>query len=361
MRIMYLLFSFTIGGTECLVTDICNEMSIRGNEVHLYIVNDLISEELIETLNKDVKVFFQKRPIGKGKKLATLWMIARYVKRNRIQTIHCNSLNSPELLLFSSILNHKTKIIYTVHGIGQYKTLGKTRVTIRNKMCDSIIGISDAVVNDIIDAGADKNKVIRIYNGVNPQKYSIAKKKDYDSNKIVIGSIGRIMPSIKGQDVLLYAVPLLKKSYPEIKVMFAGGVADDQKQEYKKLLNYVDKMDLSDNVDFIGTINNVPELLNHIDICVVPSKYEGFGLVLIEAMAMGVPCVVSDVGGLKEIVNNEKIGMIFPSGDYEALARCIKTVVDNYAKYKEQSWERKEEILLKYSIQKLCDNLQNIY
>lgn len=361
MRIMYLLFSFTIGGTEHLIADICNEMSDRGNDIHLYIVNDLISEELIGTLNKDIKVFLQKRPVGKGKRLSTLWMIARYVKRNRIQVIHCNSLNSPELLLFSNVLNQKTKIVYTVHGIGQYKILGEKRIALRNKMCDSIIGISDAVVKDIISAGADKNKVIRIYNGVNHQRYALAQKKIYDSNKIVIGSIGRIMPSVKGQDVLLRAVPLLKKSYPKIKVIFAGGVADDQKQEYKKLIDYTDKMGLSGNVDFIGTINNVPAFLNHIDICVVPSKLEGFGLALIEAMAMGIPCVVSDVGGLKEIVDNEKIGTIFHSGDPESLTRCIEAVIDNYDEYKEQSWECKEEIAFKYSIRELCDNLQKLY
>ena len=158
MRIMYLLFSFTIGGTERLVADICNEMSVRGNEIHLYIVNDLISEVMLETLNKDVKVFLQKRPVGKGKRLTTLWKIARYVERNRIQAIHCNSLNSPELLLFSRVLNQRTRIVYTVHGIGQYKTLGEKRIALRNKMCDLIIGISDAVAKDIIAAGADKKR-----------------------------------------------------------------------------------------------------------------------------------------------------------------------------------------------------------
>lgn len=361
MRIMYLLFSFTIGGTERLVADICNEMSVRGNEIHLYIVNDMISEEMLETLNKDVKVFLQKRSVGKGEKLTTLWKIARYVKKNRIQTIHCNSLNSPELLLLSYILNRRTRIIYTVHGSGQYRTLGKKRITLRNKMCDSIIGISNAVVKDIIDAGADENKVTRIYNGIKHQKYSIAQKKAFDSNEIVIGSIGRIMPSVKGQDVLLCAVPLLKKNHPKIKVIFAGGVADNQKQEYKKLLNYTNKMNLSDNVDFVGAINNVPEFLNQIDICVVPSRFEGFGLALIEAMAMGVPCVVSDVGGLKEIVDNEKIGTIFQSGDSESLARCIEIVVENYRDYKQQAWEYREKIAFKYSIQKLCDNLQKVY
>lgn len=361
MRIMYLLFSFTIGGTERLVADICNEMSVRGNEVHLYIVNDLISEEMLETLNKNVKVFLQKRPVGKGKRLTTLWMIARYVKRNRIQIVHCNSLNSPELLLFSNVLNHRTKTIYTVHGIGQYKSLGEKRIALRNKMCDSIIGISDAVVKDIIDAGADKEKVIRIYNGVEHQKYSIAQKKHYNSDEIVIGCIGRIMPSIKGQDVLLYAVPSLKKSHPKVKVIFAGGVAADQTQEYKKLLNYTDKMDLTDNVDFIGSINNVPEFLNQIDICVVPSKYEGFGLVLIEAMSMGVPCVVSDVGGLKELVDNEKMGLTFKSGDFESLARSIESIIADFDEFKRKAWENRKEIAFKYSVQIMCDNYEKVY
>ncbi len=361
MRILYLLFSFTVGGTERLVADICNEMTERGNDIHLYIVNDLVSEELLKSLNKDVSVLLQKRPVGKGKKLITLWEIASYVKRYRIQIIHCNALNTPELLLLSKVLNPETRIIYTVHGIGQYKTLGRKRIALRNKLCNTIIGISDAVVEDIVNAGCDKSKVIRVYNGIKTDKYNRTIKKQFNPDYIVMGCIGRIMPSIKGQDVLLHALPDIIERHPTIKVIFAGGVANSQRQEYKKMLSYVKNNELDKNVDFIGVINSVPELLSKIDICVVPSRSEGFGLAMIEAMSMGVPCIVSDVGGLREIVDNEKQGILFSSGNSEDFAIKFEQMISNYNEECETAWGKKNQIGDKYSIYRMCDELTQIY
>ena len=76
MKIMHLLFSFTIGGTERLVSDICNEMVERQHDVHLYIVNDLLSEELIATLDERIHVYLQKRKPG-GEKISAFWKIAQ--------------------------------------------------------------------------------------------------------------------------------------------------------------------------------------------------------------------------------------------------------------------------------------------
>ena len=97
MRIMYLLFSFTVGGTERLVADICKEMILNNQEVFLYIVNDLYSGELLDSLDKRIHVELQNRPVGGEEKITTLLKIAKYVKQYRIDVVHCNSFNSPEL------------------------------------------------------------------------------------------------------------------------------------------------------------------------------------------------------------------------------------------------------------------------
>ena len=73
MKIMYLVFSFAVGGTERLVTDICNEMCTRNHEIYLYIVNDLVSDDLLATLNPNVNIIRQNRRSGSGEKLKTLY------------------------------------------------------------------------------------------------------------------------------------------------------------------------------------------------------------------------------------------------------------------------------------------------
>lgn len=361
MKVMYLVFSFTVGGTERLVADICNQMVVKEQDVYLYVVNDLVSNELLKTLDKRVKINLQNRKTGGRSRLSTLFKVANYIKKNKIEVVHCNSFNAPELLIISRIISPKTRIIHTIHGMNQYKSLSKFKVSLRNWICDNFIGISEAVKNDILKSGADPQKTIMIYNGINAKKYECAKFKQFDISHIKIGCVARIMPSIKGQDVLLKSVPMLIEKHPNILIEFAGGVAESQQDKYEELVEYVKNNALDDNVRFVGNINNIPAYLNTIDICVVPSRTEGFGLALIEAMSMGIPCVASDIAGPAEIVNGEKLGCLFICGDSKDLTKKIEFTIDEFIDRKAYAWLRKEEIINKYSIRNMCEKLMVVY
>lgn len=360
MKIMHLLFSFTIGGTERLVSDICNEMVAKEHDVHLYIVNDLLSKELLATLNEKVHVCLQKRQPG-GEKLSVLWKIAQYVKKEQIEVIHCHSFDSPELLLLSKIMNPKVRIVQTIHGMGQYGELNKIKLIVRNCLCDAFIGISECVKQDIVLAGAPACKTHMIYNGIKSEKYSKAIYKIFDKEHVKVGCVARIMPSVKGQDILIKAVPIIVKKYSEIKVEFAGGIAKEEAAEYEKLQSYTAENGIQKNVDFLGSVSDVPSFLNTIDILVVPSRTEGFGLALVEAMAMGVPCIASDIEGPAEIVNNEKIGILFKSEDEKSLSEYIIKMIENYELYKKAAWNKRKYVLNKYGIETMCEKLTLLY
>ena len=361
MKIMYLLFSFTVGGTERLVANICNQMKANGEEVFLLIVNDLTDDKLLNTLDSKINVKLLKRKVGSKDKISPLVQVAKYINENKIDVVHCNSFNAPELLVLSKIINPRCKIVSTIHGVGQFKKTGKFRIALKNWICDQFIGISDVVKNDIVQAGIKEGKVRRIYNGIDVKKYECAQKKLFDADHIVIGCIARIMPSLKGQDILLRAAYKLKKQFPHIKVIFAGGVAEEQKNEYKELQEYVKNNDLSANVTFLGSVDDIPAFLNTIDICVVPSRSEGFGLALVEALSMGVPCVASNIEGPKEIIDNEGIGMMFESENSDELANVIVEIINDFQKVKDTVWKRRTDIKNKYSIQTMCEKLLQAY
>ena len=106
---MYLLFSFTVGGTERLVANICNQMENQNEEVHLYIINDLIDDNLLDTLNENIHVKLLRRKVGSKDKISPLFEVAKYIKKNKIEVVHCNSFNAPELLILSKIVNPNCK------------------------------------------------------------------------------------------------------------------------------------------------------------------------------------------------------------------------------------------------------------
>ena len=361
MKIMYLLFSFTVGGTERLVANICNQMENQNEEVHLYIINDLIDDNLLDTLNENIHVKLLRRKVGSKDKISPLFKVAKYIKKNKIEVVHCNSFNAPELLILSKIVNPNCKVVSTIHGMGQFENIGKNKILLKNWVCDKFIGISNAVAGDIVAAGIDEKKVARVYNGIETKKYDCAKLKKYDENVIVIGCVARIMPELKGQDILLEAIKIVKKKHPKVMALFAGGVAESQQRDYEKLKKYVRDNSLEENVKFLGNVDNIPEFLNKIDICVVPSRSEGFGLALVEAMAMGVPCIASNIAGPREIISRTELGKLFESNDSDDLANKLENMIVDFVSEKNIFWMMKDKIKNLYSIEKMCGELKNIY
>lgn len=361
MRIMYLLFSFTTGGTERLIADICNEMIKQNEQVYLYIVNDLYSDSLLKSLEKDVNVYLQKRPVGRGHRGKTILEITKYIKRNKIDVIHCNSFNTPELLLLHDIAFKKVKIIYTIHGLEQYKTLNKVRVLYRNLICDKYIAVSESVKGEIIKYGAAAKKTVTVCNAIDFMKFHREEEKFFDKNNILIGNVARIDPKMKGQDVLIKAIAVIKDKYPAIRCLFAGEADAAHQQDYNKLIELSECLGIKNNISFLGNVEDIPEFLKQIDIFVLPSKYEGFGISLIEAMAMGVPCIASDINGPAEIIGKAIKGILFESGNETALSNSIQEMIEGYLKYYLNAQLNIKEINSRYDIKAMCIRLKECY
>ena len=370
MKIMYLLFSFTVGGTEKLVSDICNEMICQGQKVYLYIVNDYYSEDMLANLSDKIHVTLQKRKIGNENIFKTMQKIARFVNKERIDVVHCNSFDSPELLLIAKALNPKLKVLYTVHDIGQYCTLNKMRVVYRNIICNNIIAISNSVEIDIISNGAKRTLVNRVYNAIDLSKYlpdfvnnrtATMNKKAFAMDNVVVGNVARIFPDKKGQDILIRAISKVAQKYPNIKCVFAGAADKEHEKNLVQLKGLVYDLGLNDNVEFLGNVTDIPEFLSTIEIFVLPSRFEGFGISLIEAMAMGVPCIASNIDGPAEIIGDNEHGYLFAGGNVDELAERLVYVIEHYSKEKSRAIQNIDYVTQRFDISIMCDKLLELY
>lgn len=361
MKIMYLMFSFTMGGTERLVADICNEMTAGGNEVFLYIVNDLYDDSLLGALDKRVSVFLQKRPAGSGGRIDTMRRVAGFIRKHRVEAVHCNSFDTPELLMLHPILFPKTKIIYTIHGMGQYQAVNRLRRWYRNRICDRIVAISDSVKKDIEAYGAAPRKTVTVYNAINVSKFSTDGRKTFDEKHIVIGNVARIKPEEKGQDILIAAVARIKEKNPAIRCYFAGAAGEGQQEALSKLKEQAKRLHVEENIIFLGNVEDIASFLHTLDLFVLPSRSEGFGIALVEAMASGVPCIASNLNGPAEIMGDETYGLLFPCEDAEALAKKLAYAIDNYGECLKKAEKAAVHVRQTYGIDDMCKKLLQIY
>uniref|UniRef100_UPI00047CB0E6 glycosyltransferase family 4 protein n=1 Tax=Clostridium beijerinckii TaxID=1520 RepID=UPI00047CB0E6 len=209
------------------------------------------------------------------------------------------------------------------------------KITLRE--CDRVITVSDHMSQELNQLYDISSLLMVIPNGVNLQKfngtntgYIESLPSNFKGKKIVL-FVGRLAEE-KGVDYLLRSFNNILERDSEVRLLIAG--QGRQELEIKSLCK---KLNLENYVNFMGFINDtdICELYKVADVVVIPSTYEPFGLVALEAMASGKPIVVTSVGGLKDIPINNESGIIIPPGDENAIVEAVdKILSDNlFAKY----------------------------
>lgn len=182
--------------------------------------------------------------------------------------------------------------------------------------------------------GLPQDKIVKIPNGVYVKQFSKLDNFNHNRNIDLLASlirenekvlffVGRLVRE-KGVHILIDSIPLLLQEFPEIKLIVAGtGPMEGQ------LKHQVKRLGLEHKVHFTGYIDDtlLKQLYKRANIAVFPSLYEPFGIVALEAMASATPVIVSDTGGLSEIVNHGKNGLKFITGSANSLADQIKTIL----------------------------------
>ena len=140
----------------------------------------------------------------------------------------------------------------------------------------------------------------------------------------IIGTVGRLVP-VKGQKHLIAALPAILQKVPNVHIVLVG---DGPLRE--ELAAQATELGLAANVHFTGLREDVAACLADFDLFVLPSLNEGMGRVIVEAMAMRLPVVATDVSGIRDLVVHERNGLRVPAGDAQALAcACIRVLSDN--------------------------------
>ena len=340
MKVMYLIFSFNVGGIERLLVDQCNGMAARGHMVTLCIINEDVTESILKEISPDVEVLMLHRPAG-GRQMPYMRALAKEVQRRQVEILHCEGMNCVLFSILAKVRNPKLVVLNTVHDVGNYPSYSSGEIWFSNRILDETVAISDSVKGEILEKKMNPDKVTTICNAVDTEKFHYVDRTGrgiLKDREIHLVHVARFYPKKKGQDTLLLAVEMLLVRYPKLHCTFAGAPAKGQEELYRQMQQDAENKGLSSNVIFAGSVDDVFTLLAGADLFVLPSNYEGFGISLIEAMATGLPCVASDLEGPAEImrrVESEDVnaGQLVPAGDAKALADALEDMIQNYEQY----------------------------
>jgi glycosyltransferase involved in cell wall biosynthesis len=357
VTIVHILTSLNIGGLEILV---CNLATVSASQpdhkVHVLIINDVFEGALLEKLERSgVQVIrLGRKP---GNPLTILWFAMKL--RAAIETIKPDILHVHNNLgsLMTSLATRflAIPIVYTLHARRLYppSSLNRLLKAIAWGTTARFIANSNAVKDDFSAGASRSDRIVVVPNGVKLDDYTPRQGTLPLARKILC--VASLKHEIKGQDILIRAVSLLKKEGYMLQCIFAG---EGESREYLQTLTK--ECGVADRVRFLGLRSDVPALLTAADLFVLPSRSEGFGIVIIEAMASGVPVVVADVDGPREIVEDSRTGLYFKSGSEHDLAGKIRLLIEDSdlrTRLSQAALQASEA----YSINGMCNRYLAIY
>jgi glycosyltransferase involved in cell wall biosynthesis len=200
-----------------------------------------------------------------------------------------------------------------------------------------IVAISQAVADDLPAAMRARTRVV--YNGVDLDRFAqLAAPEPVDfpwpeGDGPLIGTVSHLIPW-KGQEVFVRAAAILLKSHPTWRFVLVGDDIFQFQGERARLTALTHELGIADRVVLVGNREDVPAILKRLSLFVLPSLYEPFGRVLIEAMAAGLPIVASRAGGVPEIVVDGETGILVEPGYAEPMAEAIAALLTDPARAK---------------------------
>jgi glycosyltransferase involved in cell wall biosynthesis len=273
-----------------------------------------------------------------------------------------------------SIKNEKIPFITTVHSTEYGRSNHSNSVLSNNirKLEDQMISYSDEIIvaSKFMEYDVksqylpDPYKVNVIPNGIDVSRYSIQVDKitirrmyGVTEEDYLILYVGRLEP-VKGIDYIIKSAPIILEKYPKSKfiVVGEGGFKD-------KLVKMAQSNGSKDSIFFTGFLKDkaLDRLILSSDIFTIPSIYEPFGIVALEAMAAGIPIVASNVGGLSEILNNEYNGILFPPRDHNSLAEGVIKLLDDSELYHKIRNNGKVLVSKKFTWSQIAEETIKVY
>jgi glycosyltransferase involved in cell wall biosynthesis len=326
MRIAHVIDSLEVGGAEAVVAALCRLQLRAGHspEVHCLQAGGLLAGRLAA---EGVPVHIH----GPGMPWILIWRLWHAFRRSKPDVVHCHNKAATVHAAAVARLAGVRGILTTRHGLAAppYRFRKDFKFWVMVAMfCDRVVAVCDiAHRNMAAGARAAAHKIVTIRNGAYPAPGiqslgnslgdCLGESPGLRKEGFTLITVGR-MVAAKNYGTLLESVALARREIADLVLWMVGD--GEHASSLKKLAR---DLGIEGAVRFLGERSDVGDCLSHADVFVLSSVSEGLPISILEAMAAGLPSIVTDIGGMPEVIGLSEAGKVVPPGDAGKLAAAI--------------------------------------
>lgn len=366
LSILLLGTQMATGGAQRVLLDQARWFHENGHKVSVIFLYDKEGLHKKWQASVPVKIINLHAFSGYGKgALSNLVLLLRgaislwnFLRREKIDIIETFTHDSNMIALPVAWLARVPVRIATHHGV--IEGFARWREIVHSWMMNhnvahKLVAVSEKTYQISLREGVHKEHIVVIQNGIVPlpienrSRLEIRKEAEMDVDDLVLLSVGRLVYQ-KAHEVLIACMPEVLKEFPNAKAwIFGEGPlrTDLQKQ--------IERLGISNSVKLPGKSDHIPSLLASADIFVLPSRWEGLPIALLEAMSAGLPCIATKVEGVDEVLVEGKHGLFVPVENPKILAQAILQLLRHPETRMEMGTAARQHISTSYTVDRMCN------
>lgn len=295
--------------------------------------------------------------------------ILKLTKSSKAEIIHSISLQGEIVgAIVKILLNRRIRLVGSVEGRPINENLAKWKAFIYRmiypfvrSMVDEYIAISKNTKDILCESlFVNRSKVSVVYSGINKERFDFSRFIKVSTDRIrdktpIIAYYGRLLEE-KGVFALIEAMPFVLENVPKAKLLIVGGGKDELECKRRAIMNGI-----AANVVFRAFVDDIGTIMEDFDIYVLPSRSEGIPWSILESMAAAKVVIAASVGGIPEIIQNGKNGILLEDCNPETVAERIVDVVERADDYSRMAGEARHTVEEQFTIEGEMKNIERIY
>jgi N-acetyl-alpha-D-glucosaminyl L-malate synthase BshA len=358
----------SVGGSGVIGTELGKLLAERGHEIHFitssvpFRLNKFYPNIYFHQVEVNQYSVFQYPPYD----LALASKMAEVAEREKLDLLHVHYAipHAVCAILAKQMVGRDIKIMTTLHGtditiLGSDHSLNNL-IRFGIEQSDLVTAVSNSLVKETYELIKPKKEIHTVYNFIDERVYRkhdmTHLKKEYgisEEEKVII-HISNFRKVKRVEDVIR-SFALIEKQVPSKLLLVGDG------PEFCAMTRLVKNLDLEGKVLFLGKQDNVEELLSMSDLMLLLSEKESFGLVLLEAMACGVPCIGTRIGGIPEVIEDGKTGYICELGDVQGVVKKAVNLLQNNKLHRQMTEDVQHAVKEHFSSEKIVSQYEKMY